>query len=67
MIDIFKVVVNLLTEVLFYVGWIAGLSFLIMYLLSYIKKSTKSGYYFFYFLRYRKYIIKWLKDNRKVE
>ena len=67
MIDIFKVVVNLLTEVLFYVGWIAGLSVLIMYLLNYIKKSTKSGYYFFYFLRYRKYIIKWLKDNRKVD
>jgi len=34
MIDIFKVVVNLLTEVLFYVGWIAGLSVLIMYLLK---------------------------------
>ena len=67
MIDLFKIIVNFLTEILFYVGWVAGLSFLIMYLLNYIKKSIKSGYYFFYFLRYRKYIIKWLKDNRKVD
>lgn len=67
MIDIFKVVMNFLTEILFYVGWIGGLLFLIMYLLNYIKKSTTIGYYFFYFLRYRKYIIKWLKDNRKVD
>ena len=67
MIEAIHNIIEFMIDILIYIGLITGITWLIMYLLNYIKKSTTIGYYFFYFLRYRKYIIKWLKDNRKVD